>query len=396
MKLNTNYLYLQDKLPKQRWVLLQGGTRSGKTYSVLHYLIALCLDYPNGKLEIDIVRNTFKLVKSTTWKDMQDILEEMNLYDLNNHNKTDHIYKLNGNKIYYYGADDPGKAHGRKRDIIFLNECNQIDEDTIDQIAPRTTYRIIADYNPAIGDDHWLDRYIEKYPPIVTTYKDNPFLTAEQVVDIESKKDKPYWWTVYGTGQRAKREGVIFPNWEYGEMDESLTYYYGLDFGYKNDPDACVKVALDEKRQILYCKEIFYEYGNSVNDIADSVRGLPQGLIVADSAEQRLIDHLIHKAGRSIRKVKKGAGSVLNGLRLMENYKIVITKDSQNLRKELNNYSWMEKREVPIDDYNHLIDSIRYVVTTFASREYKPIDPPDTMASKWNKGEFTGMDNQIW
>jgi len=396
-RLNPNYLYLRDKLPEQRWVFLQGGTRSGKTYSVLHYLIALCLDYPNGKLEIDIVRNTFKLVKSTTWKDMQDILEDMNLYDLNHHNKTDHIYNLNGNTINYYGADDPDKAHGRKRDIIFLNECNQIDEDTIDQIEPRTTYRLIADYNPAIGDDHWLDRFLETYPPLKTTYRDNPYLTPDQVASIESRKDKPYWWTVYGTGERAKREGVIFPNWEYGEFDTSLPFYYGLDFGYKNDPDACVKVAIDEKREIIYVDELFYDYGNTINEIAKRVKELPKAPMVADSAEQRLINHLVTKSGQAIRPVKKGQGSVLQGIKLMENYKIVITKRISNLKVEMNNYSWSDKSATaPIDDYNHAIDAIRYVVFTYCNRAYPKQNVSNTLSARIARGESLGSEGIEW
>lgn len=396
MKANPNYTYLKEQIDDNRWVLLQGGTRSGKTYSTLQYIIWLCKKHPNAGMEIDIVRNTFKALKSTAWKDMQDLLEVYNIYDVRDHNRTDHIYKLFGNTINYYGADDPDKVHGRKRDIIFLNEANQIDEDTIDQLAPRTKYRIIADYNPAIGDGHWLDKYIEKFPPLITTYKDNPFLSKEQVDDIESKKDKPYWWAVYGTGHRAKREGVIF-DYEVDGFDTSLPYYYGLDFGYRNDPDACVRVAIDEKRQILYCHEEFYEYGNSVNEIGAFVKSLPKGSFVADSAEARLIDHLIQKSGRAIRKVKKGAGSVLSGIRLMENYKIVITPSSKNLRTELNNYSWSTKtQDTPIDDFNHLIDGIRYVVNTYSSRQVTPLEPQNNISDKWARGEFTGNDTTPW
>lgn len=396
-KLNPNFTFLEEKVPEQRWTLLQGGTRSGKTFAALQYIVKILVNSPNRGLEVDIVRDTFKALKATAWKDMETILSDLGLYEVKNHNKSDHIYKLNGNFINYYGADDPDKIHGRSRDILYINEVNQIDKETIDQFTPRTRLRIIGDYNPAIVDDHWLDEYIKKYPPLITTYRDNPYLNADQVLDIESKKHQPYWWTVYGTGHRAKREGVIFPNYEVGAFDTSLPFYYGLDFGYTTDPDACVKVAIDEKRNILYLHEIFYEYGDSVDEISKLVKELESAPIVADSAEGRLIDHLATKAGRGIVKVKKGAGSVLHGIRLMENYKMVVTSSSHNLKKELNNYAWAEKgKQAPIDDFNHLIDGVRYVVNTYSNRVVQQPAKSQSKSAKFTRGEFSGGADVPW
>src|SRR6056297_2735281 len=229
MNANPNYTYLKQQVPEQRVTLLQGGTRSGKTFSVVYYLIYLCTTNDNAGLEIDLVRDTFTALKATAWKDFKTVLLKHSLYDEANHNKTDHIYTLAGNHISYYGADNPHKIHGRSRDILWVNEAHQFPQETVDQLFPRTRHRIICDYNPAIGHDHWLDPLIEAYPPIITTYRDNPHLTASQIAEIESRKEQRYWWKVYGSGERAAREGVIFTNWQLGEFDESLPYCYGLD-----------------------------------------------------------------------------------------------------------------------------------------------------------------------
>jgi len=396
-RLNPNYIHLDESVPNNRWTLLQGGTRSGKTFSVLQWLISLCIKHPKARMEIDIVRSTFKALKSTAWKDFEDLLKDYNLYSDKLHHKSDHRYNLNGNYINYYGADDAEKVHGRKRDIIFLNECNQIDAETIDQISPRTSHKIIADYNPSIGDDHWLDPYIIKYPPKITTYRDNPFLTEAQVIDIESKKDQPYWWSVYGNGERAQREGVIFTNWEIGEFDESLPYYYGLDFGFVNDPDACDKVAIDDKRGIIYVDEQFHEHRQTINELAVKINSLEYGSIVADSAEQRIINDLSTRCNRSIVPVKKGAGSIMQGITLMLNYKVVITERSVNTIKEFRNYSWATKgKEKPIDDWNHHIDEIRYIVYTFANNQVTPFKRNEDLHTRHARGDSTGADAAPW
>lgn len=388
MKANPNYLYLKKKLPKQRVVNLQGGTRSGKTFSVIYYIIDLCMKYHG--LEIDIVRDTYKSLKATAWKDFEQVLMELGLYSAANHNKSDSTYKLNNNLISYYGVDDDEKVHGKARDILWINESNQISGEVYDQLSPRTRWRIINDFNPALGDDSWLDPLLEEYPPLITTYKDNPHLTEAQVKDIESKKGQPYWWSVYGTGQRAKREGVIF-QYERGVFDTSLSTYYGLDFGFVNDPDACVKVAIDQKRAVIYVQEVFFEYGQTMDQVARKVNELEQLTIVADSAEARLIDFLRSKCNKNIRAVKKGAGSVVMGIRLMENYKVVVCGKSPNLIKELNNYAWSsKKKETPIDDFNHCIDAFRYVVWTYANKEFIQPEQRDTLRKRFTRGEDTG------
>jgi len=328
-------------------------------------------------MEIDICRDTFTALKATAWKDFKDVLISCNLYNDKNHNKTDHSYLLNGNTINYYGADTPDKIHGRSRDILWINEAHQFPQETIDQLFPRTRYKIIADYNPALGLEHWLDPYIEKYPPLITTYKDNPFLTAEQVEDIESRKNNNYWWKIYGSGERADREGAIFTDWSIGDFDTSLPYVYGQDYGFAIDPTTFVKVAVDEKKKIIYCDELLYSTQSMGMDSVFSTNlnliHKKHDLIIADSAEPRLIDDLKRK-GLNIQGCVKGQGSVSAGISRMQDYKIVITPNSFNIRKELSNYIWNDKKAgIPVDAFNHLIDAIRYAFDYIARPKHSTV-----------------------
>lgn len=362
MTKNPNFDYLKKKINSERLIFLQGGTRSGKTRSLIDFIIYYSLKYKG--LEIDICRDTFTSLRSTVYKEFIDVLLKYNIeYE---HNKSEHIITINSNTVTFYGLDNDEKIHGRERDIIWINEINQIKENVYDQIAPRTRHRILGDFNPRLGRRHWLDPYLIKYPPLITTYKDNPFLTKSQIEDIESKKDNPYWWSIYGKGERAAMEGAIFERWEVGSFDNTLPYCYGQDFGFSNDPTTLIKVAIDHKKKIIYAKECFYNANGLTTEQIYSLNKAhierPNDLIIADSAEPRLI-HEIAAKGMNIQKTTKGQGSVLYGINKMLEYKIIITSESKNLEIELSNYIWNDKKSgIPIDDYNHLIDSLRYSV----------------------------------
>lgn len=286
------------------------------------------------------------------------------MYDDRYHNRSDHEYELNGNNICYYGADNPDKIHGRSRDILWINEAHQFPKETIDQLFPRTRQRIICDYNPALGLEHWLDEYINKFEPCITTYLDNPHLTKAQIEDIESRKGNKYWWSIYGNGERAKREGAIFENWGIGEFDTSLPYSYGQDYGFSIDPTTLVKVAVDKAQKIIYCDELLYStepMGTEAIYKANTRLILkPNDLIIGDSAEDRLISDL-RRAGLNIQPCVKGQGSIQAGISAMQDYQIVITNNSHNLKTELSNYVWNDKKAgIPVDAFNHLIDAARY------------------------------------
>lgn len=357
-KQNPNLEYLIDRVPKQRVTLLQGGTRSGKTWAVAEYLLSLCHNHKG--INIDVTRDTFKALKATAWADVTHILKNYNMYSSMRHNKSDGIYQYNGNYINYFGSDNDGKVHGKSRDILWINEAHLMSEDVIDQLLPRTRYRVIMDYNPALGDEHWLDKYIEEYPPLITTYKDNPYLTLDQIADIESRQNNKYWWQVYGSGKRAKVEGAVFSNWATGEFDDTLPFWFGQDFGYSNDPTTLIKVAIDEKRKRIYLQELLYETHLFTDKIAELNGALAGGhLIIADSADPRLIAEMRTNHGLNIQGAVKV--TINEGVMLMNNYELIVSEDSANLKKELSKYRWADKgKTVPIDDYNHLLDAARY------------------------------------
>lgn len=364
-KANPNFTYLKDAVPKQRVTLLQGGTRSGKTWSCIYYIIWLCKQHPNAGMEIDICRDTYTALKNTAWKDFKDILINHELYDRAAHNMTNGKYILFGNTINYYGADDSKKIHGRSRDILWINEANHLPEDTVNQLFPRTRHKVIADYNPALPVEHWLDQYINKYPPFITTYKDNPHLTKSQVEDIESRINNPYYWSVYGTGQRAQPTGAIFKNWTVGEFTITDLSGFGQDYGFSQDATTLIECAIDRKNKLIYLRECYYEVGLSTGAIYElNTQYVGRSLIVGDSAEPRLISELKGR-GLNIVAAIKGQGSITSGISLMLEYQIIIDPESTNMIKEFNNYSWVSKtnKTIPKDEWNHCIDAARYFIT---------------------------------
>lgn len=364
-KPNPNYTYLKKSVPNQRVTLLQGGTRSGKTWAVIYYIIWLCKQYPNAGMEIDICRDTYTALKNTAWKDFKDILIKHEIYDRPNHNMTNGRYILFGNTINYYGADDSKKIHGRSRDILWLNEANHLDEDTINQLFTRTRHKVIADYNPALPLEHWLDRYILQYPPFISTYKDNPHLSKSQIDEIESRMSNPYYWSVYGTGQRAQPTGAIFNNWTTGEFIHTNLMGFGQDYGFSEDPTTLIWCSIDKKKKTIYLKECFYEVGLNTGQIYElNLTHVERELIVGDSAEPRLISELRGR-GLNIVPSTKGQGSVTAGISLMLEYQIIIDQESTNLIKEFNNYQWVNKtnKTIPLDKWNHGVDAARYFIS---------------------------------
>lgn len=235
---------------------------------------------------------------------------------------------------------------------------------------------IICDYNPALGLEHWLDKYIVKYPPLITTYKDNPYLTDAQIEDIESRVNNKYWWSIYGSGERAAREGAIFTNWQIGEFDNSLPYCYGQDYGFSIDPTTLVKVAVDRQAKIVYCHELLYSTNSmgteAIYTTNKELIEKENDLIVADNAEGRLISDLKSK-GLNIIPCVKGQGSVQAGITALQDYKIVITPTSNNFKSELSNYIWNDKKAgIPVDAFNHLIDLTRYSFNYLVGKVDRP------------------------
>ena len=347
-------------------IINQGGTRSGKTYSILQLLFLIAVNSKH-KLIISIVSRALPHLRLGAMRDFEAILEDygINISDVKNETKT--LYKIGNSVVEFFGADSQAKVHGPARDILYINECNFIKQKIYEQLAIRTKGTIFLDYNPT--SRFWVhDEVIpnENHTLIKSTYKDNNFLTLAQINRIESKQENENWWRVYGLGEIGILEDAIFTNWRYGEFDNSFPFVYGLDFG-SNDPDALVKVAINNKLKIIYVDEVFYDNNLTTNTLLSMVgdKVSKDNIIYADSSGRRTIMDM-QAVGINVKKVRKYSGSILDGIRLMQDYTIVITSNSYNIEKELMAYRWLDNRaKVPIDADNHAIDALRYAVMSY-------------------------------
>lgn len=363
-------------------VSLQGSSRSGKTYNTLIWLIVYCLQNP--KTRLSIVRDTLPAIKGSVLIDFKEVLHSMDLFATTKENKTELTYHLaNGSWIEFFSTDDEQKLRGRKRDILYVNEANEISFIKWQQMKMRTTRFSVVDYNPSFSDDHWLCELNKdkRTYHFISTYKDNPFLEQVIIDEIESLKDKnPSLWQIYGLGLQSMVEGLIFK--EVTIIDEIPSYvkkrWTGMDFGFTNDPTSICEVAIHDNN--LYVDEIAYKTQMLSSDIIRVLKSECAGRkIISESADPRLIQE-IYRAGVNIHPVKKYAGSIDAGINKMLEYKIHITKRSTNVRKEFKNYTYRQDKEgkwinTPIDSFNHSIDGIRYVIMSeVMGGERKPIN----------------------
>lgn len=364
-------------------ISLQGSARSSKTYNVLIWLIVYCLSHPNTRLSI--VRATLPAIKGSVLVDFKEILKRMGIYNERSLNKSELIYTFsNGSWAEFFSTDSEQKLRGRKRDILFVNEANELGFIEWQQLKMRTTRLSIIDYNPSFSDEHWICGTVNQDPRTfhsVTTYLDNPFLEQTVIDEIESLREKNQsLWQVYGLGQQAVIEGLVFKHFGICETipPHVRHRFIGMDFGFTNDPTAICEVALDG--DALYIDEIVYRTQMLSSDIITTLReAAPKMRIISESADPRLIQE-IYRAGIDIHPVKKFPGSIEAGLAKMQEYRIIITKRSTNVAKELRNYTYRQDKDgrwlnVAIDCYNHAIDAVRYVVMEqFMAGQRRKID----------------------
>lgn len=368
-------------------VSAQGSSRSSKTYNILIWLIIRCLNHAGTT--VSIVRCSLPTIRGSVLRDMVEILTNMGVYNPKNLNNTQMIYTFNnGSYIEFFSTDNEQKIRGRKRQILYCNECNEITNyDAFVQLKIRTTMFTILDYNPSFTDEHWLNdinREAKTYH-FITTYKDNPFLEQNVIDELESLQWKnPSLWQVFGLGQRAMVEGLVFNNFTVEKkLPELKKQWIGIDFGFTQDPTAIVLVGVID--DTLYIHELAYERRMLSKDIAQVLckskhKHLP---IICDSADPRLRKEIVNvaraefKTDIDIIPVKKGnTGSIMPSIDKMSMYKIKITETSFNVIREFKNYTYVKDREGnwinrPIDKFNHAIDAIRYVVMTKLLGGYK-------------------------
>jgi len=367
---------------EKRIVVLEGGARSTKTFSLFQWLIINCLKQTGHKYTIARLKMTW--VRLTLLEDFQTLWQ---MYGLNitpayNPNRSDQTYYLNGNQITFVGLDEPQKMHGRTQDFTWVNEAMEISEKDFTQLSIRTKKRIFIDYNPS-AETHWIyDNIIPRSDCEMfhSTMRDNPFLEEDIVNELNRlEKTDPIAYKIYNLGLRAQQKGLIFKNWETIKIfpPNARILGYGLDFGYVNDPTAVIKIGLLGGE--LYMDELIYETG-LVNipiknrdgviekNISDELRKVGIGRseeVICDSAEMKSV-HELYAVGWNVHGARKVA--ITFGLDILLRYHINITDRSVNLIKEFRNYKWaVDKEGEPvkppkaIDAWNHGIDAARYL-----------------------------------
>jgi phage terminase large subunit len=364
---------------------VSGGTSASKTISILIWLIDYCQKQYSQPKIVTTGSESYPHLEKGAMRDFELIMKDRNYWRDERWNRTKHTYQFEtGNILEFSSFDTYGKAHGPRRDVLFLNEANNLAYNIVDQLIARTREVIWMDWNPTV--EFWF--YTDMLPVrndvdfITLTYKDNEALDQTTIQEIESHQHNKAWWTVYGLGQLGQLESQIFKDWQVLEEmpsfpHEARLWRYGLDFGYTNDPSAGVAVYEYNGGYIL--DEVLYLKGLSNKQIADTFLNLPRALIVADSAEPKSIDEL-RSYGLNVLPSQKGKDSVLNGIQFVQDLKISITKRSLNLLKEYRNYLWMTDRDgkiinEPSDIYNHLMDALRYALANGRQPQWKPNDP---------------------
>ena len=357
-------------------IIEQGGTRSGKTYNILIWIIFYYAPH-NRKKIITICRKTYPALRATVMRDFFEILRNQDMYRDHFHNKSSSEYILYDCLVEFISLDMPQKIRGRKRDLLFINEANDLTYEDWQQLIFRTTGRIIIDYNPS-DEFHWIYEKVktrEDADFFITTYKDNPFLEKSIKEEIERLRhtDENYW-RIYGEGLVGTGKSLIF---NFTPIDnvprEAIFLSYGMDFGYTNDPTTLVEVYKQDDN--LYFNELIYQTGMTNRDIGNMLQNLninPRAEIYADSAEPKSINE-IRTMGFNIRPATKGRDSINIGIDMLKRYNLHITKKSHNTIKEFKHYKWKEDKSgnvlnQPLDMYNHTTDAIRYATYTKLSR----------------------------
>lgn len=376
---NPNLLFLYNEIKNTRYriFILQGGTRSGKTYSALQTLIRISAENPNVGLKISLVRQSFPVLEATIIADFIEILSSIGEYSLKNHRRGNSYqeYYHNSNTFEFFSANDEQKVRGRKRDILFCNEINELNPETYRQLAYRTTGKIIGDFNPSDPDSFVYDDLMTRSDcaHIVTTYKNNPFLTAGQVRDIEIQAEQnPDEWLVFGLGQRRVNTQQIYTHYRILSANEWPQYFHntikGLDFGY-NHPSALVDIG--QRDGCNFVKEDIYERGLTNAALIAKCGELGISMSVPIYADHARPEYILEfrNAGYNCQPAVK---TVLEGIDTVKRSPLYIHADSLNLIREAKRYKWKKNEHTGIIEQEPIklnddgMDAMRYGIHTYS------------------------------
>lgn len=384
-KLNIKGTPILNRLlqTNKRFVLSVGSSRSSKTYSMLQWIVLECAKRKGEGIYISVVRKSFPSLRRTVYREFVELLKEYNLYSEDKHNKSEHVIELFGNHVEFFSLSDSQKVRGAKRNHLYLNECNEVDWESGQQLFLRTTERVFMDENPS-DVWHWSmkmkDREDCEY--LHSTYKDNPFLTEATVKQIESYKDvDENFYRVYALGLPGYSITTIYTHFkEYSDtelylIDKSVPdqtkiplfddFCYGLDPGY-NHQMALTKCYFKENK--VWVEELVYMSGITSNDLIRLMRDMnidPNKDIWVDAAAPAMVEDL-KRAGYSAKSADK---SVKEGIDMVKSKEVYINTNSTNLWNESRRYSWKMKGEQivyePVKVNDDLLDSMRYAIWNY-------------------------------
>lgn len=349
---------------------VQGGTSASKTISILLYLIAYAQTKQERNKLASIVSESIPHLKRGAMRDFKNIMQTHHYWKDDRWNATDSIYTFEtGNQIEFFSADNSDKLRGGRRDVLFMNEANNMTLDAFDQLEVRTREFVFLDWNPT--NEFWFYEDILKnrtdVDHIIITYKDNEALDQSIIDSIEARKGRKGWYTVYGLGQLGEVEGKIYKDWNILDEipHEARLIRHGIDFGY-TDPGAIVSVYKYNGGYII--DEVAYKKGMSVRMMADILVNLEDALVIADSADPRAIDEL-REFSLDVLPCEKGPGSVNAGIQFVQDQRISMTKTSYNVIREYRNYLWETDKDgriisKPEHQFSHSMDAIRYALNS--------------------------------
>ena len=364
-----NKQFYQAINSQARLRIFQVGTRSGKSWSLQQYCLYL-MTIQKKPLTISIVRKTLPALKRSVIRDFLHISKNLGIYWQGIHNRSENVFEYNGHTLEFFSADDAQKIRGSARDILWLNEGNELLFEDYRQLAMRTRGHILIDFNPS-DPIHWIYDLMERddAETFISTYKDNKFLPAELINEIERIKERdPDYWRVYGEGQRAVfSQRQIFLNWQYipfkdfPEFDDTII---GIDFGYTNDPAVVLEVG--KVGDNLFVHEWLYKTGMTNRDLAMFLKQnkLNEKICYCDSAEPKSIEEL-RQMQVWAKPAIKGQGSITAGISLLKEFQIIGSIESKNLQKEQMSYLWEELKDgtiinKPVGKMDHCMDALRY------------------------------------
>ena len=348
----------------KRIQVIQGGSGAGKTYSILQFLYIVAYQ-STVPLIITVVAETYHFLANGVIRDFIRILGDN--YNESMHNKSTNSFTIGKSIVEFMSVDQPHKARGARRDILFINECNAVPKETYTQLEIRTRKKVFLDFNP-VQDFYAISEvaHQDNASYEIFTYKDNPFLEPEIVQSIESRRNQANWFRIFGEGQVGFIEGRIMPDFTQIENMPNIPTTCGMDFGF-NDPSVLLESGI--QGDSLYVNQLFYETGMTNQKIARRMKQLHvplDYLIFADCAEPKSIFEIRQEGFKGIKGCLKGADSFVHGVHFLSRYKIFVTKSSMQTIRDFRNAQWEGANDgetflnTAKPGYLHSIDALRY------------------------------------